>query len=763
MMRTLLGLVSRLSVTAKLVTIYILDLLVTASVLVSFVSDKDTQINFNRSELEGLAIYEPARLLYQDLLQDALADRPPADFAAVLDQRLAVLDTARRDHGAGMGLDAPWSKLAASAAAYDKARLGPQREAAFLDYQDRLWEFLSPVGDKSNLILDPSVDSDYVMAVIVINMRGSLAAIEKFRVVALNDPPGAAREAQLSQIMGDIRRSQATIDSGLQASMEANEDGTLRAHILGTMQQFDAVIDALSATSDGSNVRDAASNAIATSFNFWIVLNGELTRMIKLRIADLYHQMALQLGVTLVLAMAVLGAVTIIGLQIARPVRELASVAASFRSGDPRRARWRSRDEFGQLVAAFNGMLDRLADESQQREDLAATARAAEAQRNVMEGIGLPVIIVSLDGTVLQSNAAAQGLLGDESIKRLLEFVEKMRRDDPALMEKFMQTGALDGFEIELGGNQGWMLLSARKVEYRGETVALFSLTPITQLKEIEAALRDAKEAAEVTSDRLRATTEAVMASINYASRIQHSIFPDPAELSRLANGIEIWVEQRDIVGGDWYAVSHFDEGDLIFLCDCTGHGVPGALMTMLVSACFRRAVEGEGYRAPAAILRSLHRQVRAAMSRATGDLAADDGLDAVCLFIERAPHVARVASARLALFHAGRNGLSEIKGSRSSIGYPSLPEEVSIDERTIPVETGDLFYLFTDGCTDHVSGSTGLLFGRRRLYDAVAALTDLPPSDQILRLRGVLADYRGMEPLRDDASLIIVRVDEPA
>jgi len=763
MVRTLLRLISRLSVTAKLVTIYVLDLLVTASVLVSFVSDKATQINFNRSELEGLAIYEPARMLYQDLFQDLLADQPAADFTAVLDECLAVLDRARRDHGAGMELDAPWSKLAASAAAYDKARLGPQREAAFLDYQDRLWEFLSPVGDKSNLIVDPSVDSDYVMAVIVLNMHDTLAATEKFRFVALTVAPGVDREAQLSQIQGDLKRLQATIDSGLQDGIESNESGHLKAMILAPLQQFDAAIDALSASTDGGKIQEATVNAVAKSFRLWTVLNGELTSMINVRIADLYHQMELQLGVTLVLAMVVLGAVSVIGLQIARPVRELASVAASFRSGDPRRAQWRSRDEFGQLVTAFNGMLDRLADESRQREDLAAATRAAEAQRDVMEGIGLPVIIASLEGRVLHCNAASQGLLGDEIVKRLQEFVERMRRDDPALMEKFMQTGALDGFEIELGGGRGWMLLSARKVEYRGETVILFSLTPITQLKAVEAALREAKEAAEVSSDRLRETTEAVMASINYASRIQHSIFPDPAELRRLANGIEIWVEQRDIVGGDWYAVSHFDEGDLIFLCDCTGHGVPGALMTMLVSACFRRAVEEEGYRSPAEILRSLHRQVRTTLSRATGDLAADDGLDAVCLFIERAPQFAHIASARLSLFHAGRNGLSEIKGSRSSIGYPSLPEEISIDAQTIPVEAGDLFYLFTDGCTDQVSGSTGLLFGRRRLYDAVAAVTDLQPSEQILRIRSVLADYRGREPRRDDASMIILRVGQPA
>ena len=105
--------------------------------------------------------------------------------------------------------------------------------------------------------------------------------------------------------------------------------------------------------------------------------------------------------------------------------------------------------------------------------------------------------------------------------------------------------------------------------------------------------------------------------------------------------------------------------------------------------------------------------------------------------------------------------GLHEIKGDRTSIGYPSLPEQVVIAEREIPVAPGDLLYLFTDGCTDQMGGERRNLFGRRRLHAAIDRLRGLEPAEQITRLRALLAQYRGAEPARDDATLIILRVNE--
>jgi serine phosphatase RsbU (regulator of sigma subunit)/HAMP domain-containing protein len=764
--RLFLRLVSRLGITGKLATIYILDLMVTASIIVSFVGDKVAQIDFSQKELEGTAIVAPVRQLYQDLLRDV---RVVSGDGAVLAKDLAATDAARRQHGGDMALDADWAALSASAADYAAARAGADREAAFRTYQDKLSDFLASVGDRSNLILDPDLDSYYSMAIAVVDMRDIVKNIEELSAVALDAGPTEGRTIKLSALEAEIGRTRADIRHSIDAGTSGNIDGKFSANIGPSRQRFDAALDALIATvKSGGDVRAATDQALDSSFGFWSSTTTELNRLLHLRIKGLNQQTVAKLGLTLLLALAVLAAVTFIGLQIARPVRELVSVAASVRSGDPRRAVWDSSDEFGSLVAAFNGMLDRLGEESQRREEMAAAAHAAEAQRDLLEAIALPVVVTSLDGTtVLHANAAARALLGAQIGEgfRGLDLLARAQGGD--IVGRLGTTGALDEVEVEItsrDGATGWMLLSARRVDYHGQDVALFSLTPVNELKRTQAALRDAKEAAEITAERLRSTTDTLMASIRYASRIQNSIFPDRAAVRELTHRAEIWVEQRDIVGGDWHWVGHVDAGDLVFLCDCTGHGVPGALMTMLVSSCFRRAIEEQGYASPARILTSLHRQVRLALSRASGEMSADDGLDAACVFLEHATGLARIAGARLAMLHADATGLHEIKGDRTSIGYPSLPEHVTITEREIPVAAGDLLYLFTDGCTDQMGGERRNLFGRRRLFAAIDRLRALAPAEQIAQLRALLAEYRGDEPARDDATLIVLRMnDEPA
>ena len=393
MARLLRYLLSRLGITGKLATIYVLDLLVTASIIVSFVSDKAAQIDFSQKELEGTAIVAPARGLYQDLLHDLRAPRSDRDAAAAaLAKSLTATDTARQQHGGEMDLDGDWSTLSAAAAGYSAARHGPDKEAAFRNFQDKLGDFIGDVGDRSNLILDPDLDSYYAMAIVVVDMRDLVKDIEELSHVALDSPAGEGRTIRLSALEAEITRTRANIQHSLDAGGSGNLDGKFITDLGPAQKRFDAALDALVASveanddsvSANDNTQTATNAAFEATFHFWATTTTELNRLLRLRIQGLHHQTVTKLGLTLVLAIAVLFAVSFIGLQIARPVRELVSVAASIRTGDPRRAVWDSGDEFGTLVATFNGMLDRLAEESRRREELAAAAHAAEAQRDLL-------------------------------------------------------------------------------------------------------------------------------------------------------------------------------------------------------------------------------------------------------------------------------------------------------------------------------------------------------------------------------------------
>jgi hypothetical protein len=139
-MRAFYRLISRLGVTGKLAAIYLLDLMVTASIIVSFVSNMADQIDFSQKELEGTAIFAPARELYDALIHDVRAT-PGTGTEKAMAVKFAATDAARQAHGGDMSLDDDWAGLASAAADYDKARPGVARETAFHEYQGQAADF----------------------------------------------------------------------------------------------------------------------------------------------------------------------------------------------------------------------------------------------------------------------------------------------------------------------------------------------------------------------------------------------------------------------------------------------------------------------------------------------------------------------------------------------------------------------------------------------------------------------------------------------
>ena len=757
-------LISRLTVTRKLAAIYLLDLLVTASIVVSFVSDKADQINFSQKEREGTAIFAPARDFYRSLVEDTYgsAGNPAPSTGAAVDTSFAAIDAARRAHGADMELDQRWSALVAAEHALQDA--GVDTASRFSTVQERLDDFLAQVGDRSNLILDPDLDSFYAMDIMVVQMPALLRSVHQLVIASTSQAGAEARAMRIESLVDEVKRLTADIQHSIEVAASGNDDGTLLKRIRPSYEAFAASLGQLEAKTVGAPASDAgmaaplAADAFRQGLLFWDSTSNELDHLLQARVTKLYRQTLMKLGITLWLALVVLGAVIYIGRQITQPVAALVAVADTVGGDDDRRAEWSSGDEFGSLVKAFNTMLDRLAEEGRQRAEIAAQASAAVAQRDLLEAIAVPVIVSSLDGTrMLHANAAARELFGP------VEGLTFLTGEQAAeVTSRVAETGGFDELEVagtDRAGRATALLLSARKVEYHGEPVALLSLTPVNELKRIEGELREAKEATEQTNQRLQTTTETLMSSLRYASRIQRSIFPDEHAVRQFGHDVEIWVEQRDIVGGDWHWIGSFPEGDLIFLCDCTGHGVPGALMTMLVAASFRRVVEEGNRRSPAEILGQLHRLVRSALMSEGGGVTVDDGLDAVCLFIERGSRIARFAGARLSMFIGAPDGVREIKGDRTSIGYPSLSEEIRLTERVVPIGQDDLLYLFTDGLTDQMGGETRVLFGHRRLLAAIGELKGEAPGRQLAHLQERLAAYRHGQPMRDDTSLLIVRL----
>jgi hypothetical protein len=256
-----------------------------------------------------------------------------------------------------------------------------------------------------------------------------------------------------------------------------------------------------------------------------------------------------------------------------------------------------------------------------------------------------------------------------------------------------------------------------------------------------------------------------LLSSIDYASTIQSALLADSRAALQRAFGDDhalVWTP-RDVVGGDCFFASIDDRGVLFGLIDCTGHGVPGALLTSIaVSETNRLTAQAEVRARPAELLKRLNGRVKAALNQevASGDGEADDGMDAVFLYLERGAPVIRAASAKLPIFVLSPCGALEVlKGGRKGLGYRDTPIDQAWPELEIPVDRAERLFLATDGVGDQIGEAAPMGFGWRRFGAALQAAAGAPIRDQLRAAEQALLAWQGREDRRDDISMLGVRV----
>ncbi|MGC9457894.1 MAG: SpoIIE family protein phosphatase [Halothiobacillaceae bacterium] len=258
-----------------------------------------------------------------------------------------------------------------------------------------------------------------------------------------------------------------------------------------------------------------------------------------------------------------------------------------------------------------------------------------------------------------------------------------------------------------------------------------------------------------------------LMDSIEYASVIQHSLLkPSEQALGHSLTGAHwlVW-RPRDTVGGDIFHVVEVEDGFLVALFDCTGHGVPGAFMTLITGAAFDRAVTRHGVDDPAALLGSMNRHIKRQLnqheSKGTDLMAnSDDGLDGVIVRYWSEQRRLCYAAARQPLFHVSRleDGFAQCeshKGERHGVGYANTPADYQWHNHELGVDPGDRIYLVSDGVTDQIGGPRQIGFGKRRLKQFLAQSHKLGMREQKIAFEELFDNWRGSQPARDDVSII--------
>lgn len=250
-----------------------------------------------------------------------------------------------------------------------------------------------------------------------------------------------------------------------------------------------------------------------------------------------------------------------------------------------------------------------------------------------------------------------------------------------------------------------------------------------------------------------------IQESIQYAQRIQQALLPAWSSLQEsLPDCFVLW-EPRDVVGGDIYFADISEESIVLALMDCTGHGVPGAFMTMIALSGLKRIVQDEGVRNPSELLKSLNFVVKTTLQQECEHARSNDGLDVGIVQIDRHTRQMRYAGAKMSLITIQNGELIVIKGEKQSIGYKDSRLDTVYPTHLLTPESGMACYLATDGITDQLGGDRALPFGNKRFHAQLLAHHLAPMAQQKARLQAALRLYQGDLERLDDLTVLGFRV----
>lgn len=326
-------------------------------------------------------------------------------------------------------------------------------------------------------------------------------------------------------------------------------------------------------------------------------------------------------------------------------------------------------------------------------------------------------------------------------------------------LEQMLQ--AMGNVERKVWAHLGWQRADELGRAGRAFDQMVEGLRSGDEAKRLLAELRRTQKALVIKNEETEAAHRQLTENLAYASKIQQALMPTIEDLERhFAEAALLW-RPLQAVGGDHCWLLERDGRSILFLADCTGHGVPGAFMTLITAAALDEAVRQAGPLLPSELLGTVDRVVRQHLSRGA-DAGADDGLDAACCIYDPDHRQLLYAGANIPLLVQQDGRLEMIRPTRGSLGYQSLPPPAAFADSRIDVSPGMSFYLFTDGVPEQMGSPAPQerqrLFGRRRVRMLLQEQSERPLQQQAGKLEEALAWWRGQEAQRDDYTLLAFR-----
>lgn len=247
--------------------------------------------------------------------------------------------------------------------------------------------------------------------------------------------------------------------------------------------------------------------------------------------------------------------------------------------------------------------------------------------------------------------------------------------------------------------------------------------------------------------------------SIDYAKHIQHARLPLIDSLKTGFSDIFVYYVPRDIVSGDFYWYDKRPDGSIYFVCaDCTGHGIPGAFMSMMGIDGFNYAILERNILEAGEILSHVNKFIKDSLNQEHESTKSKDGMDAAIIAINPERTMLNYSGANRPIYLIRNNELIEFKPNKLSIGGNHL-KEFQFEQENILIEKGDCVYLFSDGYADQFGGDNGKKFMTKQLKNLLLSIHHLPMHQQETIVKNTFEKWKNNHAQVDDVLVVGIQL----
>jgi len=378
----------------------------------------------------------------------------------------------------------------------------------------------------------------------------------------------------------------------------------------------------------------------------------------------------------------------------------------------------------------------------------------------VLDKLNTLLVVVNNKGEVEYISNSAKTLLGFEPEQLLGNnwwIIPRQTVDEgQAVKEKILSIMLHDSYRVDQGfehalktskGLVKWFKWSSAMMQ---DDKLIGIGIDITEKKRSEQRTLDANRS-------LMVKNKEITDSLNYAKKIQQAILPNETFLkTNFKNGFVLYLP-KDIVSGDYYFFYENDKTKYVAAIDCTGHGVPGAMMSVIANSLLKEVFYNKELNRPDEILYALDELLFDSLNKNNTEEIRYDGMDISLCAINKTTNVLEFAGAMRPLFIVNGNELTEIKGSKFPLGY--YFDKKNFELNTVQLKSGDRLYLTTDGYADQFGGNKNKKLNRKAFKELLLSLDGMDAEEQCSFLDYSLKNWKQDEEQTDDILIIGVFV----